>query len=149
MKLEPYCEKVILGRYDKQIPVYFIYFPKIMAIKRVRCVKFTNSYDNSTLSKADNNTKDPESLISYDVEPKVNRNNKGEGKITHYPIWQRKRPDFFVVKNIEFGGVDYCCALHVIPNNYYEAITFSRFKKMDFNNEERIWLLGMAKGPPK
>ena len=57
-----------------------------LAIKKVRCVKFTNSYDNSTLLKADNNTEDPESLITYDVEPKININTKGEGKITSYPV---------------------------------------------------------------
>ena len=55
-----------------------------MAIKKVRCVKFTDSYDNSTFSKPDNNTKNPESLITYDVEQKVNT--KGKGQITHYPI---------------------------------------------------------------
>ena len=67
-----------------------------MAIKKIRCVKFTNSYDNSTLSKPYNTTENPESLITYDVEPEVNLNTKGERQITHYPIQQRKRPDFFL-----------------------------------------------------
>ena len=40
-----------------------------MAIKKVRCVKFTDSYDNSTLSKPDKNIENRESLITYDVEP--------------------------------------------------------------------------------
>ena len=79
-------------------------------------MKFTDSYDNSSLSKPDKNTENPDSLITYDVEPKDNLNTKGEGKITRYPIQKRKRPDFFfVVENIEFGGVDYCCTLCMIP----------------------------------
>ena len=62
--MEPCCEKGIFVGYDKQNPVYLIYFPVTMAIKKVRCVKFTEFYDNSTLSKPDNNTKNPESLIT-------------------------------------------------------------------------------------
>ena len=85
-KLELRYEKGIFVGYNKQSPVYLIYFPETMAIKKVRCVKFTNSYDNNTLSKPDNNTKDSESLITYDVEPKVNLNTKREGQITRNPI---------------------------------------------------------------
>ena len=65
MKLEPHCEKGIFVSYDKQSPAYLIYFLKTMAIKKVRCVKFTHFYDNSTLLKSDNNTEDPESLITW------------------------------------------------------------------------------------
>ena len=56
MKLNPRCEKVIFVRYDKQSPAYLIYFPETAVIKRVRCVNFTDSYDNSSLSKPDENT---------------------------------------------------------------------------------------------
>ena len=50
------------------------------AIKRVRCVKFTDSYDNSTLSKPDKNTEFPAHLIAYDdVQPEDNLNTKGNG----------------------------------------------------------------------
>ena len=47
--------------YDKQSPAYLIYFPETIVIKKVRCVKFTVSYDNNTLSKPDNNTENLES----------------------------------------------------------------------------------------
>ena len=53
MKLDPCFEKDIFVSYDKQSPVYLIYFLETTAIKRVRSVKWTNSYDNSTLSKPD------------------------------------------------------------------------------------------------
>ena len=56
-KLEPHYEKGIFVSYDKQSPAYFIHFPETMATKKVRRMKFTDSYDDSTLPKADNNTK--------------------------------------------------------------------------------------------
>ena len=77
MKLDPHCEKGIFVNYDKRSPAYLIYFLETTAIKRVRCVKFTNSYDNSSLSKPDKNTEYPEYLITYDVQPKDNLNTKG------------------------------------------------------------------------
>ena len=94
-KLEPCCEKGIFVGYDKQSPAYLIYFLETMAIKKVWCVKFTDSYYNGTFSKPDDNIENPESLITYDVESKVNLNTKREGQITDYPIRQRKRHDFF------------------------------------------------------
>ena len=79
MKLDPHCEKGIFVSYDKQSPAYLIYFPATMAIKRVRCVKFTDSYDNSPLSKQDKNT---DYLTTTLDEPlKDNLNTKGEGQI--------------------------------------------------------------------
>ena len=51
-----------------------------MAIKRVRCVKFTNSDDNSSLQKLDKNTEFPEYLITYDEQPKDNLNTEKRGK---------------------------------------------------------------------
>ena len=44
-KLEPRCEKGIFIGYDKQSLADLIYFLETMAIKKVRCVKFTDSYD--------------------------------------------------------------------------------------------------------
>ena len=86
-KLDPRCEKGIFVSYDKQSPANFIYFLKTMAIKRVKCVKFTESYDNGPQSKRDENIKLPDFITTtYDVQLKDNRNTKGEGQIRHYPI---------------------------------------------------------------
>ena len=68
----------------------------LLHIKKVRYGKFTDSYDNSSLSKPDKNTRIPEYLITYDVEPEDNPNTDREGQITRYPIQQRKRHDFFL-----------------------------------------------------
>ena len=117
--MDPCHEK---GIYDKQSPVYLISFTEITAIKRVRCVKFTDSYNNSSLLKPDKNTEFLEYLITYDVQLKDNLNTKGEGQISCYLIRQRKKPDFFVVENFEFSGVDYCCTMYMFPTNYTEAV---------------------------
>ena len=37
---------------------------------------------------------------------------------------REKKLDFFVVKNFEFGGVDYCCTLQMIPTNYIKAVNY-------------------------
>ena len=94
-KLYPRCEKGIFVGYDKQSPAHLFYFSETTAIKRVRYVKFTDSYDNSSLSKPDNNTKFTECLITYDVQSKDNLNAKGEGQISRYPIRQREKTIFF------------------------------------------------------
>ena len=80
--------------------------------------------------KPDNNIKNQESLITYDVEPKDNLNAKGEGQITHYSIQQRKKNDFFVVENFEFGSVDYCCTLRMILADYSEAVNSLASKRI-------------------
>ena len=43
---------------------------------------------------------------------------------------------FFVVENFEFGGVDYCCILRMIPANYFEAVN-----SLDSNK----WILAMRR----
>ena len=50
IKLDPRCKKGIFVSYDKPSPAYLIYFLETMAIKRVRCLKFTVFY-NSPLMK--------------------------------------------------------------------------------------------------
>ena len=87
MKFDPCCEKGIFVGYDKQSPVYLIYFPESTAIKRVRRVRFTDSYDNSPQMKQDKNTELSDYIsTTYDKQPKDNLNTKGEGQIQWYPI---------------------------------------------------------------
>ena len=100
MKLNPCCEKSIFVGYDKQNPAYLIYFLKTMAIKRVRCVKFTNTYDNCSLLKPDNNTENPEYLITYEVELEDNQNPKGEGNNNLLSLLTEKKTQFFCSRKL-------------------------------------------------
>ena len=89
-----------------------------MAIKRVRHVKFNNSYDNSPLTKQNEHIELSDNISNtYDEQLKENLNTKGEGQIRRYPIRQRRKPGFSVVENFEFSGVDYCCTMQTIPTN--------------------------------
>ena len=65
-----------------------------------------------------------------EVEPEDSPNWEEEGQTTR----QRKRPDFLIVENFEFGDVDYCCPLRTIPAHYSEAVN-----SVNSNN----WILPM------
>ena len=94
-KLDPRCEKSIFVDYDKQSPAYLIYFLKSTAIKKVRYVKFTDSYDNSPLMKHYGHTEFSNYIgNTYDEQLKDNLNIKGEGQIRLYSIQQRRKPNF-------------------------------------------------------
>ena len=45
-KLDPRAKKGIFKGYDKYSPAYFIYLKESRGIRRVRCVTFTNRFDN-------------------------------------------------------------------------------------------------------
>ena len=70
IKFDPRCEKGIFVGYDKQSPAYLVYFPETKAIKGVRCVKFTDSYDNSPLSKQEAEQTELSDYISYTYDEK-------------------------------------------------------------------------------
>ena len=84
-------KKASLSAMINKVQLIRFIFRKQQLLKEL---KFTNSYDNSSFSKPDKNTENPEYLITYEVELEDNPNTKREGHITRYPIQQRKRPDF-------------------------------------------------------
>ena len=67
---------------------------------------------------------------------------------------KKKTRFFVVVENVEFGGFDYCCALRMIPNNYFDAIHSPDLKRWilavrkEFESLVEIILLN-GKRPPK
>ena len=98
--------------------------------------KIYNSYDHYW--NQIKYTEFSEYLITYDIKLKDDLNTKmrGGGKSAIIQSNRGKKPNYFVVKNFEFGGVDYCCILHTILTNYTEAINF-----VDLNN----WILVMKR----
>ena len=44
-------EKDIFVGNEKESPAYLIYFPESKAIKRVKCVKFADSYQNRKMNR--------------------------------------------------------------------------------------------------
>ena len=47
-----------------------------------------------------------------------------------------KKKNFFLVENIEFSDVDYCCTLCMISTNYSEALN---------SQDSKRWILAMKK----
>ena len=46
-KLDARGEKVFFLGYDKGSPAYLVYFPESGAIRKIRCVRFTDKFDDS------------------------------------------------------------------------------------------------------
>ena len=116
-----------------------MYFQEIKAIKRVRYVKFTDSYENSLLPEPD---EDEQMVLSdyisnkYKEKHKEQLNIKEERLIHNYPTREKEKNDSFVVENFEFRGIDYCYTMHTIPTNYTEAIS---------SEESEYWVSAMPK----
>ena len=45
-KLDPRAEKGIFVGYDRSSPAFLVYCPQAKTVKKVRCVKFTENFDN-------------------------------------------------------------------------------------------------------
>ncbi len=73
-KLDPRAKKGTFVGYDKYSPAYFVYFKESKNIKRVRCVTFTNKFEDKD--------KIPR-MISYD-------NDDGDYHSTIKPVTQRE-----------------------------------------------------------
>ena len=73
---------------------------------------------------------------TYDEKLNDNPNTEGEGQIRWYSTRQKRKPDFFIVENFEFSGVDYCCTMHTIPTYYTEAIN---------SEDSKYWVSAMRK----
>ena len=86
-------------------PAYLIYFPETTTIKRVRCVKFTDSYDNRSLSKLDKNTEFPEYLITYDVRAKDFLHGMGGANNPLSHPTEKKTRSFLPSKILNFVGL--------------------------------------------
>ena len=70
-KLDARGEKGIFVGYDKGSPANLVYFPDTGEVKRIRCVKFTNSCDvvDPEVESADGDTDDYELPIRKSDDP--------------------------------------------------------------------------------
>ena len=85
------------------------YFPESTAIKRVRCVKFTDSYDNSPLTKQDRIK--IQSCRDYicsthdePLEDNFNTKGKGANKIISN-LTEKKTQFFLLLKTLKLVGL--------------------------------------------
>ena len=136
-KLDSRAKKGIFIGYDKYSPAYFIYFKESRDIKRVRCVTFTNKFDN------ENDDYDDEMCCSMrkqaapiDALVEEHRIEEGESNATdmngnlRYPPRERRQPEYFkdyvigddvnetISLNIDITNKDFDS-----PKTYEEAIS--------------------------
>ena len=136
-KLDSRAKKGIFIGYDKYSPAYFIYFKESRDIKRVRCVTFTNKFDN------ENDDYDDEMCCSMrkqaapiDALVEEHRIEEGESNATdmngnlRYPPRERRQPEYLkdyvigddvnetISLNIDINNKDFDS-----PKTYEEAIS--------------------------
>jgi len=57
-KLDPRSEKGVFVGYDRESPAYLVYFKDTGTIEKVRCVRFTNKFENTQTGETDMNVDD-------------------------------------------------------------------------------------------
>ena len=136
-KLDPRSEKGIFLGYDKQSPAYLIYF-KNQTIKRVRCVNFTDRFDDSSSSEnCENNVPN----VSEMCDEIVNQNVQYENERPVREIVKPKYLEDYVtsVENCNGENCDYLYEINdfEVPKSYEEAVCSDKSKKwVDAMHEE-------------
>ena len=87
-KLDPRAEKVIFVGYDRSSPAFLVYCPRAKTLRKVRCVKFTENFDN-----ADETVE----LLPDSVklgEPEIPTHGNEDANVRHYPARDHVRPKY-------------------------------------------------------
>ena len=136
-KLDARCKKGVFLGYDPQSPAYFVYFPEQEDVKRVRCVKFSETFDSEgkkryqvpeeypcprpVLNEAEQ-SKPPE------LEEKEDEDRR-ETEDRRYPQRHRNKPKYLEDYELEEDvsdatrcSVDYCYRVADVPVTYEEAL---------------------------
>ena len=129
-RLEARSEKGVFVGYDKGSPAYLVYFPESRAVKRVRCVKFTNDFEGVIEMSDDSDpllerqSQLPDAIADDEI---VDEN---EDEARRYPQRKRTRPkhleDYVAEADINLAAsandsVDYCYRVANIANSYAQA----------------------------
>ena len=162
-KLDARSERGIFVGYDRESPAYLVYFRETGQIKKVRCVKFKDEYENDTcdLDTIDHVPRKPigendaevtqnveEHRVNVDEVPKVQpvaENVKDETK--RYPTRDHRKPKYLEnydtstscegAKSAEHT-IDYCCRVADIPVTYADAIRSRESDKWQAAMEEEM-----------
>ena len=153
-KLDARSRKGIFVGYDKGSPSYLVYYPESDKVEKVRCVKFSDSFQLDEISN------DLDELISdrkpietnaEKLEPTIVEENTTEPEVDsgqidntgihespektqgdRYPLRSRNRPNSLgqnkLDDNVSFT-VDYCYKVANIPDCYKQALTLPEANK--------------------
>ena len=158
-KLDARSEKGVFVGYDKGSPAYLVYLPDSGVVKRVRCVKFSDKFDDidsqngpqlpepETMNENETVAMKPAMNETVAMKPAMNEMNervdeKHENEIRRYPQRQREKPKYLdkYVTDIDEDedinvarsvkcNIDYCYRVENIPRSFTEADSSSDSEK--------------------
>ena len=163
-KLDPRNEQGIFIGYDKESPAFFVYFRETGKVRKVRCVKFTDKYENIEPNEDDwfrrnipsendvpQQTNDAERRTDdvpvQEQEQEQEQEQKQEQKpVTkdgnrRYPSRERRKPkryDDYVLDESAKYTVDYCFRVADVPKTYTDAMRSVESDKWQSAMEEEI-----------
>ena len=127
-KLDPRAEKGIFVGYDRSSPAFLVYCPQAKTVRKVRCVKFTENFDNvdETVELLPDSVKPG--------EPEVSTHGNEDANVRRYPVRDHVRPkyldDYVTGEDIDDAiddtancTIDFCYRLANVPQSYQDAIS--------------------------
>ena len=153
-KLDARSRKGIFVGYDKGSPSYLVYYPESDKVEKVRCVKFSDSFQLDEISNdldelisdrkpietnaekleptiVDENTTEPE-VDSGQIDNTGIHESPEKIQGDRYPLRSRNRPNYLgqnkLDDNVSFT-VDYCYKVANIPDCYKQALTLPEANK--------------------
>lgn len=127
-KLDPRAEKGIFVGYDRSSPAFLVYCPQAKTVRKVRCVKFTENFDNvdETVELL------PDSVKPGEPEKPTHGNE--DANVRRYPARDHARPkyldDYVTGEDIDDAiddtancTIDFCYRLANVPQSYQDAIS--------------------------
>ena len=129
-KLDARSEKGVFVGYDKSSPAYLVFFPDSNVVKRVRCVKFTDEFDDVVEMSdpmSDAKPQVPDTVVENEHE---NERNDNEGVDRRYPKRIHVRPkyldDYETEPDVDLANstqcnIDYCYRVENVPRSFSEA----------------------------
>ena len=167
-KLDNRSRQGVFVGYDSQSPAYLVYFPDKHDIKRVRCVKFSETLkmeeeqndieygqqrplrkdvEDQNQINAQEETETSETETS-ETETSETETNETEEQNRRYPQREHKKPAYLSdyvaetkLENVATCHVDYCYRVTNIPNTYQEAISSDECQKWQEAMKEEMTAL--------
>ena len=155
-KLDARSEQGIFVGYDKESPAFLVYFHETRKVRKVRCVKFTDKYENikpneddwarrNVLSENDvpQEVNDPERCTDGVPvqEPEPEPEPVTEDGNCRYPSREHRKPKRYgdyVLDECAKYTVDYCFRVADVPKTYTDAMRSVESDKWQSAMEEEI-----------
>jgi transposase InsO family protein len=154
-KLDARSEQAIFVGYDRESPAFLVYYRETGKVRKVRCVKFTDKYENPErnnsdadewvteydhIEKEEDNTPhvaDDDKVPTDDVEEQKHES-ENDHEERRYPLRERRKPQRYPVDCVIEEGVDYCFKVADVPITYTDAMRSVESDKWQQAMQEEI-----------